>query len=310
MGKSAQNQTNFSKVQNILRSFLAHFAFNFPRPSPESVTDLYQSAVQEATRRGVPLDCKGGELFFGSSLVASVGMTVTTYAHVENESIRMLITFFTACTIYLDDAAQLGDNDVVERFNERFSSGEQQPDPVLALLGDVLREMYQHFGRVEANTITTSALNLCTATVLEFRTEELGIKATVSAYAAFYRTLAGATDAFAFFIFDPKLSIAEYIQAIPDLGIILNHVNDIMSLYKEEKVGDDVNYISLLAQAKSIQKIEALQILVKKCIKSHENIVRILAPSKEASMMYEKFIQGYLAFHVYTERYKLHELGF
>jgi hypothetical protein len=85
--------------------------------------------------------------------------------------------------------------------------------------------------------------------------------------------------------------------------------SDILSFYKEEKAGDDMNYVSLLATTRKITKLQALRILVDEGIAAHERIVRILAPSKEASDLYQKFCQGYLGFHVYTERYRLDELA-
>jgi len=100
----------------------------------------------------------------------------TAYAHVEDKSTQMLLCIFIACTFYMDDAGQLENREDIEKFHERFFIGQPQPDPVLVALGDVLREMHQHFGRVEANIIVTSALNLYTSVVLEFRTEELKIK--------------------------------------------------------------------------------------------------------------------------------------
>jgi hypothetical protein len=59
-----------------------------------------------------------------------------------------------------------------------------------------------------------------------------------------------------------------------------------------------------------ISKIEALQVAVDKAIAAHENIMRILSPSKEAIQCYQKFNHGYMAYHIYAKRYKLGELGF
>ncbi|THU78045.1 terpenoid synthase [Dendrothele bispora CBS 962.96] len=309
-GLPATDKTSLADVQDVARSFLTRSEFNYPRPTQELTDKFYKSAVEESNRRGITMESKAGKHFLGPCLLFSVRMTTTTYAHLENKATQMLLCIFIACTFYMDDAGQLENREDIEKFHERFFTGQPQPDPVLAALGDVLREMHQHFGRMEANIIVTSALNLYSSVILEFRTEELKIKATEPSYAAFYRTMSGATDAFGFFIFPPSLPVSEYIQAMPDLAIVENHTNDILSFYKEEKAGDDMNYVTLLATTRKISKLEALRLLVDECISSHENILRILAPSKNATAIYQKFFQGYLAFHVYTERYKLNELGF
>ncbi|KAF5346174.1 hypothetical protein D9758_009928 [Tetrapyrgos nigripes] len=297
---------NFEDVKDVMRSFLARAAFDYPRPPPD--TKFYELSVKEANRRGVTTETEAGKLFLGPCLLSSVRMTTTSYAHVENKSTQMLLCMFIACTFYMDDAGQHANREDIQKFHQRFFSGQPQPDPVLTLLGDVLREMYGHFGRIESNIIVTSAVNLYTSVILEFLPEEMNIKATDPSYATFYRTMSGATDAFSFFIFPPTLSISEYIQALPDLGIFMNHTNDILSFYKEEKAGDDLNYVSLLATTRKITKLQALRTLVDEGIAAHERIVRILAPSREASDFYQKFCQGYLGFHVYTERYRLDEL--
>ncbi|THU83755.1 terpenoid synthase [Dendrothele bispora CBS 962.96] len=238
-------------------------------------------------------------------------MAVTSYEHVEDKSTQMLICLFTAGVLYIDDAdtADPEDRRNVEKFNERFVAGEVQPDPFLALLGGVLRDVYNHFGRVAANSIVSAGLNLCNSVVLETCSKELGIVATEPDYALFYRNMAGTPDAYAFFIFPPTLSISVYIQAIPDIGKILNYTNDILSFYKEETTGDDVNCVSLVATSRKISKLEALGILIDECVAAHQNAVKIITPCKEALEIYHKWMQGYLAFHVYAERYRLNELG-
>ncbi|THU76731.1 terpenoid synthase, partial [Dendrothele bispora CBS 962.96] len=188
--------------------------------------------------------------------------------------------------------------------------GEVQPDPFLALYAETMRDMYNHFGRVAANSIVSAGLNLCNSVVLETCSKELDIVATEPDYALFYRNMSGTADAYAFFIFPPALSISIYIQAIPDIVKILNYTNDILSFYKEETTGDEVNCVSLVATSRKVSKLEALGILIDECIAAHQNAVKIIAPSKEALEMYHKWMQGYLAYHVYAERYRLNELGF
>ncbi|THU83753.1 hypothetical protein K435DRAFT_870995 [Dendrothele bispora CBS 962.96] len=63
-------------------------------------------------------------------------------------------------------------------------------------------------------------------------------------------------------------------------------------------------------EMKKVSKLEALAILVDECVAAHQNAVKTLTPNKEALAMYHNWMQGYLAYHIYAERYRLNELGF
>ncbi|THU75752.1 hypothetical protein K435DRAFT_907128, partial [Dendrothele bispora CBS 962.96] len=177
-------------LSELLQSFLTQCSFDYPhRPFD---TEFYELAVQESNRRGATLHCKGADKYFNLLKTAS-SMASAAYGHLENKSTQMLICLFIAGTLYIDDtdANDPEDRQNVEKFNDCFVSGEAQPDPVLGMLAGVLRDMYKHFGRVAANSIVTSGLNLYNAVLLEFCSKELDIKVTEPTYASFYRTMAG-----------------------------------------------------------------------------------------------------------------------
>ncbi|THU83754.1 terpenoid synthase, partial [Dendrothele bispora CBS 962.96] len=293
----------------VLQSFLTRCSFKVPH-SPFDTT-FYVLAVQESERRGVTAGCKGADKYFNSSLKTGVSIATMSYNHIENRSIQMLVCLFTAGATYIDDtnAADPEDRRNVEKFSERFITGEVQPDPFHALFAGVMRDMYNHFGRIAANSIVSAGLNFCNSVLLEICSKELNIVSTEPEYALFYRNMSGAPDAYTFFIFPPTMPISIYIQAFPDIIKIVNHANDILSFYKEETTGDDVNCVSLVATSRKISKLEALGILIDECVAAHQNAVKIITPCKEALEIYHKWMQGYLAFHVYAERYRLNELG-
>ncbi|KAK7464254.1 hypothetical protein VKT23_006418 [Stygiomarasmius scandens] len=309
MGAPTNTETSDSGLAEAFRSFLTRCSFDWPRRPFD--TAFYELAIQESNRRGVTSTSKGASKYFGPCLRCGVSMATASYEHLENKETIMLICLFVSGTLYIDDVDPSipEDRQNVEKFTDRFVSGQAQPEPVLTLLAGVLRDMYNHFGRVEANGIVTSGLNLYNSVLLEIRSRELQIEVTEPAYASFYRNMSGATDAFSFFMF-PSVPMSDYIQAMPDLAIVLNYTNDILSFYKEEVQGDEVNCVTLLANGRKISKLDAVNVLIDDCVKAHQNIVRILAPSKEASEVYHKWMQGYFGFHVYAERYRLNELGF
>ncbi|KAF5357508.1 hypothetical protein D9758_012538 [Tetrapyrgos nigripes] len=299
-------QINFTQVEALLRSFLTRAEFTYPGPCPEADAKLYKLAIEESIRRGINQSHENTKPYFGPILFNAAQYTNTSYGHLSPD-LQMIICIITACLTYIDDAPHHGYIwDDVAKFQHRFIRNEAHPNTVLMACDDLLKEMYEYFGETEANIIVTSAVNVSTGVMFE----KLGMKATESSYADFYRDISGAADLYSVFIFPKNLPISTYIQAIPDLRIIINQVNDVLSFYKEEKAGDNANFISFLAESLQISKVEAFQVAADKAIAAHENIMRILSPSKEAVECYQKFNHGYMAYHIYGKRYKLEELGF
>ncbi|KAF5343626.1 hypothetical protein D9758_015442 [Tetrapyrgos nigripes] len=299
-------QTSFTQVEALLRSFLTRAEFIYPGPFQEADEKLYKLAIEESIRRGINKNHENTKPYFGPILFNAAQYTNTSYGHLSPD-LQMIMCILTACLTYIDDAPNHGYIwDDVAKFQHRFIRNEAHPNTVLMACDGLLKEMYEYFGETEANLIVTSAVNVSTAVMFE----KLGMKATESSYADFYRDISGAPDLYSVFIFPTNLPISTYIQAIPDLRIIINQVNDVLSFYKEEKAGDNANFISFLAESQQISKVEALQVAADRAIAAHENIMRILKPSKEAVECYQKFNHGYMAYHIYEKRYKLEELGF
>jgi hypothetical protein len=104
-------------------------------------------------------------------------MATTAYAHYPRKDTQIMICIYTAFLIYLDDKFQ-GDIDDVRDFNERFVLGEKQRDPTLECFAQLLREMPLHYGRVVSNIMVTSTLNLVTALLLEYETQDMPVSAS------------------------------------------------------------------------------------------------------------------------------------
>ncbi|KZV79138.1 terpenoid synthase [Exidia glandulosa HHB12029] len=220
---------------------------------------------------------------------------------------RLIVALLTAYFIYVDDRF-LRDVAAAREFNARFARGERQGDETLAGLAQLLGELPQYFSPIAANLITTSYLNLVTAVLVEHEALDATISKDSERYATMMRTLSGAAEAYAFFVFPAELPVQSYIQTIPDLVEYLCSANDILSFYKEELAGETVNQVSLLAVAQGRSKADVLAALVAGCVAAHERAQRLLKPHPEALKAYLAFARGYIEFHVVTKRYRLHEL--
>ncbi|KAG2069024.1 terpenoid synthase [Suillus decipiens] len=104
------------------------------------------------------------------------------------------------------------------------------------------------------------------------------------------------------------LPTREYIQCMPDLRIVVNHTNDILSYYKEEIEGDPTNYLTLMAASRALTKQDALHELIEKTVQAHHNILECLRLHTKAYDAYVSFFDGYVKFHAALKRYKMAEI--
>ena len=85
--------------------------------------------------------------------------------------------------------------------------------------------------------------------------------------------------------------------------------SDILSFYKEELAGENVNYISLEASRRGGEKILVLKELARDISLCVSRITTILEGSGEAEAIFQCFIGGYVSFHASDEtRYHLNDL--
>ncbi|KAF9456360.1 isoprenoid synthase domain-containing protein [Collybia nuda] len=289
-------------IRDIVGGFLERCAIPYPMIPYD--LDFFRLSCEEASRRGYPLEGKNSLKPF---IPGGVAIATTAYAHVKDLPTRIVICLFTACAIYADDMFH-NNAAIVDEFNERFIQNKTQADVILEAFAELIREMAVHFKRVVANIIVTSTLNGVTALLLEYETQGMKLSPAAHNYATFSRCMSGASEAYGLFAFPAQLPAAGYIQALPDLVIYINNVNDLLSFYKEELDGETVNRISLLAACHQISKIEALGRLADEAVEAHQRILRILSSDAEARTAYLMFCQGFVGFHTSFKRYKLDEL--
>lgn len=164
---------NYKEVRQVITQFLDRC--NIPFHVTPYDHQFHDACVEEAVRRGYPLDtptARGHTL--RAFLPQGTVMSMTAYAHLEDEATRIYIALYTALLIYLDDVFK-DDVETVSEFNEHFIQGQQQGNSVFDALADVLRETPQHFGLVVSNLIIAATLNLITALPLERESLSLNV---------------------------------------------------------------------------------------------------------------------------------------
>ena len=83
--------------------------------------------------------------------------------------------------------------------------------------------------------------------------------------------------------------------------------SDVLSFYKEELDGETANFIHDRAAVANHDASIALSKVVDEVVASVRRI-RALLKGKREKDTWEEFIKGYVAFHVYTPRYRILDL--
>jgi hypothetical protein len=84
--------------------------------------------------------------------------------------------------------------------------------------------------------------------------------------------------------------------------------SDVLSFYKEELAGEDLNYISLRAKINKTTKLEELKSVVNDCLDSLQKIKQLEHDFPDVCRPLAPCWPGYLRFHLSAPRYRLLEL--
>ncbi|KAF5381860.1 hypothetical protein D9757_008347 [Collybiopsis confluens] len=260
----------------------------------------------EARKRGYMVD---GEEELRPFIIQGVAIAFTAYAHLpDSPTIQVWMALITAAAIYCDDKF-LKDTSSVDVFCDRLLRGQPQADRALNAFAELIVETPMHFPRLTANLIVASIFNFINSIILDKQTLGMEVSPVADNYPMFTRIMSGVAEFYGLAAFPVHLRIDSYIQALPSMMTFIVDVNDILSFYKEELVGESVNYVSLWAKSRGCDKSQALYAIIQETVEAHEKVVQILQKEPEALDAYYNFASGYVQFHtVLDRRYRLDEL--
>ncbi|KAH0831860.1 isoprenoid synthase domain-containing protein [Lanmaoa asiatica] len=269
--------------------------------------DLYQECINDAMRHGYPVD---GDPSVRTYLREGVIYAATAGVHLPHRPTQIWIALYTSCTIFVDDAVNRFQAEMpsIYLFNERFIRNELRGNGVLDAFADIIRRASDLYHPVAYHLITTSTLNFVTANLLEHETRSMKISSAAHQYPTYQRTMSGVAEAYAFMVFPREVPLIDYIQAIPEMTQFINNVNDVLSFYKEEQVGETTNQISMLAARTKKSKLETYDEMTEATIGIYKRIVKILEGSIDACEAFQHFTAGYICFHTSAARYRLKDL--
>ncbi|KAF8864378.1 terpenoid synthase, partial [Acephala macrosclerotiorum] len=243
--------------------------------------------------------------------MAKVGIAAAKWFYPSHSrEAQLAIAKFTALSVIVDD---LGESILEALQNYRMRMLLRQPlgVKVIRSLFDSVLEIGKYFGRFETDMVFKATMEYLSASVVEIEARPL---MTTPGFIGYFRLKTGISEAYALFIFQKdvlsKNNPHTHLSLIPDLMAFINNTNDIMSFYKESIVGNERdNCIHLHARANNQTIEEALMDFRRTTLNCLGKIREILTSNECLRKPVEEFIQGYLAFHFDTPRYRFGELA-
>ncbi|KAH7303963.1 isoprenoid synthase domain-containing protein [Stachybotrys elegans] len=229
--------------------------------------------------------------------------------------VKVYVTIYTWLIVLCDDAEQTGIVPDLEKFQQRWIIGEQQPTVLLQALAKQLRLSYDFYHPIVANLIVCSSFNFITSTALAARE---GIKQKMTSpseggdgFAWYLRDKDGVGEAYAWFTF-PKIQFPNPdipVEAIDDMSRFFAHANDVLSFYKEELSGEDTNYINRKAMYQKADTHSVLRATAQDAVDCSRRIRSVLRGKGEYETAWRLYAAGYIRMHVLRARYRLNEVG-
>jgi len=299
-------EVGLASIRQVIANFLRRCDLPYANVANITIDEvLYSECYQEAINRGIPMD---GKYSLRPYMAVGVAM-FNTYTYLPDRATKMWICLITILVTCIDDVMNKGEDLVhVHSFYERFASNQPQGNPVLHAVDMLLRDIVCHYSSPVSNMIVTSVFDFISSIMLDNETMDMQISAGAKSYPDYMRILSGVPTAYSLFIFPSTLPLREYVQCMPNLALVINHTNDILSYYKEEIEGDTTNYLSLVAASRALTKQDALHVIIEKTVQAHHNILECLRPHTEAFNAYVNFFVGYVKFHASLKRYKMDEI--
>ncbi|GJE97304.1 terpenoid synthase-like protein [Phanerochaete sordida] len=271
-------------------------------------SSLYGDEVDKLVRAEVQTWDVGGvsPSHLEECIVTGADLGKIVYRHTSVET-QVQIALWTAVLVAIDnfdvDAAATAE------FAERFHIGQAQLHPLLDRLAGTLRRMHEFFHPHSAAIIVSDSVQCVSCMVVDKENEERGSHPASIEYLTYKRLHNGLGDGYAYCVWDklhfPDLSA--FIQAIPETSLCFVYLNDLLSFYKEEVVGERANFVHERARVTGKDVQAALMDTLNDTVDAVNRGRRILQDGPERSA-WEGFLEGYVVFHFMSPRYKLKQL--
>ncbi|KAI3609631.1 terpenoid synthase [Moniliophthora roreri] len=294
------------QVVSTIRGFLDRLCYSEPMVSQEDRRHLEETVRDDF---GQYLHHHGALSSEWLDITVTPSVAIAQLCYTSHDlDVQLYIARLTSWVIYFDDMAQRMPSSLVA-FQRNLIANDGDSDLMVAFRR-LLLDAYRMWDPISANLIGSSCMEFITSCAIE-GSKELGsmkIRRTAISWPDYLRSKTGVASVYSLMIFSKHLhpQLSAYIQVIGDANRFIEFTDDILSFYKESLAGETNNYVSTRAFTRGKTTIQTHQELAEETISAHERICATLeGPELEA---WKTFVNGYLAFHVLQERYRLGEI--
>lgn len=308
------------ETAKILKEWLSDVGFDVQQPLRPFPTELYEQLRKWVLSR----DLKEHQLDPILHLLPTCTSAADKWYPRASFQVKRYIGLYTTFLLYVDDRAEKDLDGVLpdlQRIVSQSRKGLQSiscQDAGIALWLDlVVSETEIFFGPYATGVITKGFVDFILGNMAEASlAKNLSLPTKFASKSSqFIRDKTGAGEVYAHFLFPEHLvneseQLEIYIQCVRAMIDIINHVNDILSFFKECVVGTDENtHIMNIARAAGCAPQRILKNVCSEMTKAMNVVRNAFKISPQVAGIWNDFITGYIMWHVHHDRYRLKELG-
>ncbi|KAJ7137162.1 hypothetical protein C8R44DRAFT_608381 [Mycena epipterygia] len=185
-------------------------------------------------------------------------------------------------------------------FQARFHARQPQLHPVLDCYAGFMLRLYDHYEPYVADAMIMSSCTFINGSCLEVRalTKRVAAKSDAKLWPYYVWSLSGISGFYSFACFPKKdhPDVVDYVQAIPEILIFTNFLNDNahFSFYKEEMDGEMHNYCQMKSRVSGNHPIKILQDVADETVAVAKRAAVILQDAPAALKAFKEYEQGYV----------------
>ncbi|KAF8066773.1 isoprenoid synthase domain-containing protein [Lyophyllum atratum] len=297
----ASNMEHGEQILNIAANFIRGLDYS-PPDFPRDPT-LRKAVLDELDSWNI------GAASDGFLKCADVGTAAAELFYPAHEfDLKIVIAICTAGMKWMDNVA----DDILEpltAFQGRFHARKPQLHPVLDCYAHFMLRLYDHYEPYVADAMVMSSVTFIAGSCLEVRSLSKGIPQSTDAklWPYYVRNLSGISGFYAYACFPKKdhPDVVDYVQAIPEILVFTNFLNDVLSFYKEEMDGEQHNYCQMMGRVTGEAPIKILQDVSDETVAVAKRAALILKNAPAARRAFKEYEQGYIRFHLDVAHYRL-----
>ncbi|KAK7966476.1 uncharacterized protein PG986_000753 [Apiospora aurea] len=238
------------------------------------------------------------------------------FANAQGFEYQVVYALLTLMFFHAEDILE-DKPDVIRHLQRNLATGRPFGDPMLDWFARELSpQLWDHFDPLVANMILVACYDFVNGIGIEHATRDAAVHDAAPRFPDWLRFKTGLSPMYALLALARPGDVARphaegfgrYVQAVPDVVVFTNIVNDVISFYKELLAGEKGNYIDMRAEKDGVDVVAAQRALAEEGVAVYHRVLATLADAPEYRANFEAYARGITHFHTSSPRYRLREL--